>query len=285
MIGKQVSHYMITDKIGHGGMGEIYLAEDTKLERNVALKFLPLHLTADAEARERFKREAQSAAALNHPNIVTIYEIGEHKGQVFIAMEYVEGRTLKEMISDVVTRCDAPSSGTVSLPIIPCPLPLAQVLDIATQIASGLAAAHAKGIIHRDIKPQNILVDKDGKVKILDFGLAKLQGASRLTKEAFAMGTVNYMSPEQGQGKDVDQRTDIWSFGVVLYEMISGELPFRGEYDQAVIYSILNEEMPPLAVGKTPASASMGSVIRRCLAKKRQERYPSAEALAVRPMR
>jgi serine/threonine protein kinase/Flp pilus assembly protein TadD len=275
MIGRTISHYRILQKVGAGGMGEIYLAEDTKLKRQVALKFLPMHLTADPEARLRFDREARAAAALNHPNIVTVYEIGEHEGQVFMAMEYVEGQTLKELIT--VNR--TPSTIDQS-PIPPSPLPLAQVIDIAIQIASGLSAAHAKGIIHRDIKPQNILIDKDGRVKILDFGLAKLQGVSRLTQEAFAMGTVHYMSPEQGMGKEVDPRSDIWSLGVVLYEMVSGELPFRGDYDQAIIYAILNEDTPPLGVGLIHVGDGMENIIRRCLAKKRQERYPSAEALA-----
>jgi len=256
-------------------MGEIYLAEDTKLERQVALKFLPRHMTEDKEARLRFEREAKAAAALNHPNIVTVYEIGEHEGQVFIAMEYIEGQTLKELISS----CRPPSTVDRS-PITPHPLPLTQVIDIATQIASGLAAAHAKGIVHRDIKPQNILIDKDGRVKILDFGLAKLKGVSPLTQKDFAMGTVHYMSPEQGQGKEVDPRSDIWSLGVVLYEMISGGLPFRGEYDQAVIYAIVNEDMVPLQSEEKQVAPAIEKIIHCCLAKKRQDRYPSAEALA-----
>ncbi len=261
MIGLTVSHYHILEKVGSGGMGDIFLAEDIKLKRRVALKFLPLALTRDPEARQRFEREAQAAAALNHPNIVTVHEIGEHEGQVFIAMEYAEGQTLKELTA--VTR-----------------LPIAQVIAIALQIASGLAAAHAKGIVHRDIKPQNIMVEKDGRVKILDFGLAKLKGANPLTQESFAMGTVHYMSPEQGIGREVDPRSDIWSLGVVLYQLVSGELPFRGEYDQAVIYAIMNEDTPPLGIETVPGSAGLENVIRRCLAKKRQDRYPSAEALA-----
>ena len=233
MTGNIISHYRISwENFGEGGMGEVYLAEDAKLERQVALKFLPRHLTADKEARERFEREAKAAAALNHPNIVTVHEIGEHEGQVFIAMEYVEGRTLKELIS-----------GDLS-PITHHPLPITQVIEIASQIASGLAAAHAKGIVHRDVKPQNILVDRNNHVKILDFGLAKLKGVSPLTKESSTLGTVHYMSPEQTMGKEVDQRTDIWSLGVVLYEMLTGKLPFKGDYEQAVIYSILNEEPP-----------------------------------------
>lgn len=268
MIGKIISHYRILEELGRGGMGEVYLAEDTRLERQVALKFLPRHLTEDKESQLRFEREAKAAAALNHPNIVTVYEIGEHEGQVFIAMEYVEGQTLKEWIS-----------GDPS-PSAPRPLPLAQILDIASQIASGLAAAHAKGIIHRDIKPQNILVEKDGRVKILDFGLAKLKGANPLTQESFAIGTVHYMSPEQGIGREVDPRSDIWSLGVVLYQLVSGELPFHGDYDQAVIYAIMNEDTPPLGMAALPGGAGVENIIRRCLAKKRQDRYPSAEALA-----
>ena len=193
MIGKTISHYKITEELGRGGMGEVYLAEDTKLNRQVALKFLP-HRDRRPRSHERFEREAQAAAALNHPNIVTIYEIGEHEGQVFIAMEYVEGQTLKDIIS-VRTGRD------LSLPIAPRPLPIAQVLEIATQLTSGLAAAHAKGIVHRDVKPQNILIDKDNRVKILDFGLAKLKGISSLTKESSTLGTVHYMSPEQTMGQ------------------------------------------------------------------------------------
>ncbi len=257
-------------------MGEIYLAEDTKLKRQVALKFLPRQLTADNEARERFEREAQAAAALNHPNIITVYEIGEHESQVFIAMEYVEGHTLKELISSY-----RPPSTVDRSPITHHSLPITQVIDIASQIASGLAAAHAKGIVHRDIKPQNILVDKDGRVKILDFGLAKLMGASPLTQGAFAMGTVHYISPEQAMGKEVDQRSDIWSFGVVLYEMLTGDLPFKGDYEQAVIYAIINEDPPACQAGKAGAGSGMTGIVSRCLAKKRQDRYPSAEALAM----
>ncbi len=268
MTGEAISHYRILEKIGAGGMGEVYLAEDTQLERRVALKFLPQRLTADAEARERFLREAKSAAALSHPNIVTIHEIGEHEGQVFIAMEYVDGRTLKDLIAAGRT----PSAVNR--------LPIPQVLDIAAQIASGLAAAHEKGIVHRDIKPQNIVIDKSGHAKILDFGLAKLKGASPLTRESFTHGTVHYMSPEQAMGREIDPRSDLWSLGVVLYEMIAGKPPFQGEYDQAVIYSILNEEMPPLATEKDSQLAGVANVIRQCLAKKRSARYPSADALA-----
>lgn len=276
MIGPTVSHYTILEKIGEGGMGVVYKAEDIKLERKVALKFLPRHLTADKESRLRFEREAKAAAVLNHPNIITVHEIGEHEGQVFIAMEYVDGKTLKEIISgDLIP--STPSSGTFRA-LQPMPIP--RVIVIATQIADGLAVAHARGIVHRDVKPQNIFIDKDYRVKILDFGLAKLKGASPLTKEAFTMGTVHYMSPEQAMGKEVDQRSDIWSFGVVLYEMLTGALPFKGDYDQAVIYAIINEDMAPLPSGKERVPAGIEKIIRCCLDKKPQDRYPAAEALA-----
>jgi serine/threonine protein kinase/Tfp pilus assembly protein PilF len=268
MISQTISHYRILEKIGSGGMGEIYLAEDTKLKRQVALKFLPRQMTADAEARQRFRREAQAAAALNHPNIVTIYEIGEHEDQVFIAMEYVEGQTLKELIT--VNR--TPSTVDPS-PITHHPLPITQVIEIATQLASGLAAAHAKGIVHRDVKPQNILVDKSSRVKILDFGLAKLRGVSQLTKESSTLGTVHYMSPEQTMGKEVDQRTDIWSLGVVLYEMLAGDFPFKGDYEQAVIYSILNEEPDPVRSSRADVSDSLERTIGKALAKEPERRY------------
>ncbi|MCX6558164.1 MAG: protein kinase [Candidatus Aminicenantes bacterium] len=276
MIGQTISHYHILDKIGSGGMGEVYKAEDTKLKRRVALKFLPIQMTADKEARSRFEREAQAAAALNHPNIVTVHEIGEHEGQVFIAMEYVEGQTLKELIT--VNR--TPSTVDQS-PIAPHPLPLAQVLEIATQIAEGLAVAHAKGIVHRDIKPQNILVDKDGRVKILDFGLAKLKGISSLTKESSTLGTIHYMSPEQTMGKEVDHRTDIWSLGVVLYEMLTGKVPFKGDYEQAVVYAILNEEPGRLTSIRKDAPLEFDRILEKALAKEPDDRYQHADDMLV----
>jgi serine/threonine-protein kinase len=269
MIGQLIAHYRIIEKIGSGGMGEVYLAEDTKLKRQVALKFLPRQLTADPQARERFEREAQAAAALNHPNIVTIHEIGEHEGQVFIAMEYVEGRTLKELIA--VNR----TPSTINR------LPISQVLEIATQICSGLAAAHEKGIVHRDVKPENILVDKDNHVKILDFGLAKLKGVSSLTKGSSTLGTVHYMSPEQTMGQDVDHRTDIWSLGVVLYEMLTAKPPFKGDYEQAVIYSILNEEPTRATTIRKDIPPEFDRILEKALAKEPEERYQHADDLLV----
>ncbi|MDH3196825.1 MAG: protein kinase [Candidatus Krumholzibacteria bacterium] len=262
MIGRTISHYRIVEKIGEGGMGAVYKAEDTKLKRFVALKFLPPHLTGDPDAVARFEREAQAAAALNHPNIITVHEIGEYERQVYIGMEYVEGRTLREMIHDK-------------------PLPLAQALDIAIQIGEGLAKAHKAQIVHRDLKPDNVLIDNDGRVKILDFGLAKLRGVTKLTKESSTLGTVAYMSPEQALGKDVDHRTDIWSLGVILYEMTSGRAPFRGQYAEAVHYSIINEMPEPLTGLRTGVPLDMERFVDKAMAKNPRDRYPHIEDLVV----
>jgi len=255
MIAKTISHYRILEKLGGGGMGVVYKAEDTRLKRTVALKFLPPDLTRDDEAKERFVHEAQAASALDHPNICTIYEIDETEdGQMFIAMACYEGETLKKKVA----------SGQLAV---------AEAVEIATQIAQGLAKAHEHGITHRDIKPANVMITKDGVVKILDFGLAKLVGQSRLTKVGTTMGTVAYMSPEQTQGEDVDHRTDIWSFGVVLYEMLTGQLPFRGEYEAAVVYSILNEEPKPMTSLRADVPTELEQIVNRALAKEREARY------------
>jgi len=228
VIGKTVSHYKILEKLGEGGMGVIYKAHDTKLDRDVALKFLPQHLTGDPIEKERFYHEARAASALNHPNIMTIYEINEHEGQLFIATELIEGKTLKEVVK----------SG---------PLTIKNVLDIAIQIGDGLASAHEKGIVHRDIKSENVMLTSRGQAKIMDFGLAKVKGATKLTKTGSTVGTAAYMSPEQAQGEEVDHRSDIFSFGVVLYELLTGKLPFRGEHHAAIIYSIINDDPQPIA--------------------------------------
>lgn len=260
MIGKTISHYKIIEKLGEGGMGVIYKAQDTKLDRTVALKFLPREFTRNREARARFEREAKAAAVLNHPNIVTIYEINEHEDQTYIAMEQVEGQTLKHLITNHE-------------------LPITQVIDIIGQICEGLSAAHKQGIIHRDIKPQNIIVNNEGRVKILDFGLAKLRGVSQLTREASTLGTTHYLSPEQALGKPVDHRTDIWSLGVVLYEMLAGQLPFTGDYEQAIIYSIINEP-PRLNQGTLKSSpASLINVLDKVLQKDPSQRTASVADL------
>jgi len=260
MIGKTISHYKILEKLGEGGMGEVYLAEDTKLKRKVALKFLPREYTKDKQVKERFEREAQAAAALNHPNIVTIHEINEHEDQTYIAMEYVEGNTLKDKI---------PSG----------PLLLTEVLEFTKQICEGLQKAHDAGIVHRDIKPQNIIINQDGQVKILDFGLAKLKGVSQLTKESSTLGTIHYLSPEQALGKDVDHRTDIWSLGVILYEMVTGHMPFKGDYEQAIIYSIINEKPDSITTVRTGIPPGLERILHKALGKNPSERYQQIHEL------
>ncbi len=256
--GTVISHYRIIEKLGEGGMGEVYLAEDTRLNRRVALKFLPAQYASDQDLRARFKREAQAAAALNHPNIITIHEVAEFESRPYIAMEYVEGKSLKDLIDKKE-------------------LPVNQILDVGMQICEGLAKAHQTGIIHRDIKPQNILMDQESRVRICDFGLAKLKRDAMLTQIGTTVGTVAYMSPEQAKGDDVDHRTDIWALGVVLYEMFTGEMPFKGEHDQAVIYSILNAEPQPL-IG---SPLELERVMNKTLAKNPEQRYQAVtEVLA-----
>ena len=257
MIGKSISHYRIVEKLGEGGMGEVYLAEDTKLNRRVALKFLPVQLASDDEFKERFKREAQSAAALNHPNIITIHEVADYETRPFIAMEYVEGESLK----DVIARKELSIGG---------------LLDVASQISDGLSVAHQAGVIHRDIKPQNILMGKDGRVRICDFGLAKAKRDVTLTQVGSTLGTIAYMSPEQAQGRDVDQRSDIFSFGTVLYEMVAGQMPFRGEHEAAMIHAIVNDTPEPMARYKTDVPAGLQRIVDKCLKKDVATRYQSA---------
>lgn len=257
MIGQTISHYRILDKVGEGGMGVVYKAEDTKLRRTVALKFLPPYAT---ENRERFLREAQAAASLNHPNICTIYEIDDEHG--FIAMEFIEGSSVKEKIEAR-------------------PLPLEQALDIAVQTCAGLQAAHENNIVHRDIKPANIMITVQGQVKIMDFGLAQVAGATRLTQSGTTMGTPAYMSPEQTQGQPTDRRTDIWSLGAVLYEMLSGRLPFPGDSAPAVSYSIVNSDPEPLTALRSGLPKEIDRIAAKALRKNQAERYAHIEDLAV----
>jgi len=255
MIGKTISHYKILEKLGGGGMGVVYKAEDIKLKRTVALKFLPPDLTRDDESKVRFIQEAQAASALEHNNICTIHEVDETEdGQLFIVMACYEGDTLKKKIEQG-------------------PLEIEDAVSIALQVAQGLSKAHEKGIVHRDIKPANIMVTDDGVVKILDFGLAKLTGQTRITKTATTLGTIAYMSPEQARGEEVDQRTDIWSMGVILYQMVTGQLPFKGEYEQAVVYSILNDEPGPMSKLKADVPEEIEEIVQKSLQKVVEKRY------------
>jgi tetratricopeptide (TPR) repeat protein/predicted Ser/Thr protein kinase len=267
LIGKTISHYKILEKLGEGGMGVVYKAEDTKLKRLVALKFLPSSIIASEAEKTRFIHEAQAAAALNHPNICTIYEIDEVDGQAFIAMEFVAGETLQKRVVKGEGR--GVSGG----------LQVAEVIDITIQIAQGLAKAHEHGITHRDIKPANVMITKEGVAKILDFGLAKLAGQPRLTKTGSTLGTMAYMSPEQARGEEVDHRTDIWALGVVLYEMITGQLPFKGEYEHAIMYSILNEAPQPITSLHSEAPLELESVINKSLVKQAAQRYQHVDEL------
>ena len=269
MIGKTILHYKILEELGRGGMGVVYKAEDTKLERTVALKFLSLASIGDEE-KKRFKREAKAAASLNHPNIATIFAIDEAKpapaeagDQTFIAMEYIEGKSLQEIVG---------ANGGK-------PMPMDKAIDYATQTAAGLQAAHEKGITHRDIKSANIMVTAKGQIKIMDFGLAKLANLSKMTQLGTTLGTAAYMSPEQARGEETDHRADIWSLGVVLYEMISGQMPFKGDYEQAVIYSIQNEEPEPLTALRSGLPIALDGIIAKALAKEADTRYQHVDEL------
>jgi len=262
MINKTVSHYRILEKLGEGGMGIVYKAEDTKLDRIVALKFLPPHLNASEQDKARFIQEAKAASALNHPNVCTIHDIQDHDGQMFIVMEFVDGQTLREK-----TRSQN--------------LSLKSAIDIGVQIADGLAAAHEKGIVHRDIKPENIMVRRDGIVQIMDFGLAKLRGVSRLTKEGSTVGTAGYMSPEQVQGVEADHRSDIFSLGVLLYQLFTGQLPFKGVHETALAYEIVNVDAAPPSAVKPEIDPELDRIVIECLDKDPNERTQSVKQVAI----
>lgn len=254
MIVDKILHYKILEKLGEGGMGIVYKAQDTKLERTVAIKFLPQNIVTNSNERERFKIEAKAVAALNHPNIAHIYAIEESGKDLFIVMEYIDGIELKDRINIG-------------------PIQLYEATDIAKQIVEGLSEAHKNGIVHRDIKSANIMITKNNKVKIMDFGLAKIRGGSEVTKIGSTVGTIAYMAPEQAKGEIVDHRVDIWSFGVVLYEMVTAELPFKGDYDQAIIYSVLNEEQSIPSQLKDRIPERLELIINKCLRKDKKERY------------
>jgi tRNA A-37 threonylcarbamoyl transferase component Bud32/tetratricopeptide (TPR) repeat protein len=260
--GDTISHYEIIDRIGAGGMGEVFKARDTRLQRIAALKILPPQVQTDRESRERFFQEARAAASLNHPNICTIYDADEADGQAFIAMEYIDGETLRDFLSS--TPIDAPARTT------------SRMLAFGYQVARGLDKAHRMGIVHRDIKPANVMLSKEGEAKILDFGLAKLAGGLQLTQAGSTVGTAAYMSPEQARGDDVDSRSDLWSLGVILYEMLSGLKPFKGDYDSALIYSILNETPDPLKEVAPDVPADAAALIDALLAKDPNDRPGTA---------
>ena len=265
MIGQTISHYKILEKLGEGGMGVVYKAQDTNLDRLVALKFLPADLITPGEQIQRFEQEAKAIAALNHPNIATIYDVGEAQGQQYLVLEYIPGGTLKSRLKQLKSEDKEFSVG--------------EVLQFGMQMTEALAHAHRHGIIHRDVKTDNLMLTGEGVIKLTDFGLAKLRGSIKLTKTGTTVGTVSYMSPEQVRGEEVDHRSDIFSLGIVLYELATSRLPFRGEFETAITYSILNEKPPSLRSLRKDAPAALEGIVDRCLEKDKTKRYQSADEI------
>jgi serine/threonine protein kinase/tetratricopeptide (TPR) repeat protein len=263
MIGKTISHYKILEKLGEGGMGVVYRAHDFKLDRDVALKFLPSNLTASSEELSRFEQEARAISALNHPHIATIYDVDEAEGQRYLVLECIPGGTLKTRLRQLRSEDRE--------------FPIPEVVTFGMQMAEGLAHAHRHGIIHRDVKTDNMMLTEEGKVKLTDFGLAKLRGTIPVTKTGSTLGTAAYMSPEQIRGEDADRRSDLFSLGIVLYELLTSRLPFRGEFEAALSYAILNEDPPPVKSLRPDVPDSLEKIIGRCLEKDREKRYSSAE--------
>ena len=262
MIGQTISHYEIMEKLGEGGMGVVYKARDTKLDRLVAIKFLPAHLSKSTDSKARFQQEAKATAALNHPNILNLFEIDEGDEGMFMVMEYIEGETLKNRITNL-------KSGTG--------VPVQQSIDWITQVSEGLKSAHDKTIVHRDIKSENIMITKDEKLKIMDFGIAKLKSSSGMTRTGTSMGTLSYMSPEQAHGEAADQRSDIWSLGVVFYEMLTADLPFKSEHEAGLLYLIMNEEPPVPSLMDRKIPQPIDTLVKRMLAKERKDRYQNMD--------
>ncbi len=261
MVGQTVSHYRVLERLGSGGMGEVFLAEDTRLGRRVALKFLPAHLTSDETARARFISEARAASALDHPNICTIHDVEETaSGQLLLAMALCDGETLKARLAHD-------------------PMGVAEAVDLAAQVADGLSEAHARGIVHRDIKPANLMVTRTGRVKIVDFGIARAPGATAVTATGIAVGTPAYMSPEQARGEEAGARTDLWALGVVLYESLTGRLPFPGDSIPAILYAVVNRGPEPLDRARPDLPADLVRIVNRALMKDPLARYQQAEQM------
>jgi tRNA A-37 threonylcarbamoyl transferase component Bud32 len=261
-VNRHVGPYEIVSEIGRGGMGVVYKAKDPRLNRHVALKLLPVHAVADEQSRLRFTNEAKAAAALDHPNVCTVYDLHEHEGGTAIAMAFLEGEGLDRKISRG-------------------PVEIREAVGIGEQIARGLQAAHKKGVVHRDVKPGNVIITVDGTVKLVDFGLALLASESRLTLHGMTVGTTAYMAPEQAMGEEVDHRADIWAWGVVFYEMVSGKIPFSGLYQDAIVYSILNEAAEPLTSLRSDVGIELERIADKAMEKDRRNRYQHVDDLLV----